>query len=231
MVHSKSMFTAALSSLASVIFLIAALSFSQGVAAQAEGSPPPDAAHQFPNSTNATSIVGTWSSGSQRVLTGQNGTTMFFNPFQQRVTIPETPGISYSFTEDGYFETAKYKYESNPQRLDCFKISLTWQHGRYHIDPKNGSIIMVPFGPDGYVQTMGRCETPQVTMNNFQATDLIRQWYNYLDVKPGFNDDAPSMYAMQFYQFNGEPLPLMYQVYNPPNMLPTEQLFMAVISS
>ena len=41
MVHSKSMFTAALSSLASVIFLIAALSFSQGVACLLYTSPSP----------------------------------------------------------------------------------------------------------------------------------------------------------------------------------------------
>lgn len=31
-------------------------------------------------------------------------------------------------------------------------------------------------------------------------------------------------YVLKLYQFDGTPKPLMYQVYNPPQMLPTTQL-------
>jgi len=68
------------------------------------------------------SLVGTWSSGSGAVLTGQgpNGVreqpltqTSFYNPMKRQFSVPPTAGYSYSFTEDNKFETAQFFYQSN----------------------------------------------------------------------------------------------------------------------
>jgi hypothetical protein len=64
---------------------------------------------QFNAAHNATSIAGTWSSGSKKVLTGPG----FCNPASSTFTYPATAGISYSFTDDGYFEEALYRFTGN----------------------------------------------------------------------------------------------------------------------
>lgn len=189
------------------------------------------------NRTTVVPLEGTWSSGSQRVLTGPG----FFNPFELQFTVPRTSGISYSFHSDddddnnGFFETAKYIYSSNPTNPRCFEATLFWQHGTYHIASNNGSIVMVPFAADGRVQLMTTCDDkgkPQFgsQMHSVGPTEVISKWFNYVDTKPGFVDNKThSQYAMQFYQFDGKPLPLMFQVRNPPEMLPTHQIFMQVL--
>lgn len=53
---------------------------------------------------NATSLMGTWSSKSNKVFTGPG----FYNPVTDRLIEPELTGISYSFTDNGYFEEALY---------------------------------------------------------------------------------------------------------------------------
>lgn len=58
---------------------------------------------------NVTALSGTWSSGSGNVTTG----LAFFNPATATFNIPAVAGISYSFTEDGFFEQSKYTYSPN----------------------------------------------------------------------------------------------------------------------
>jgi Chaperone for protein-folding within the ER, fungal len=54
-------------------------------------------------------LAGTWTTKSKTVLTGPG----FYNPVTDRLTEPNHPGISYSFTEDGYYEEAYYRAISN----------------------------------------------------------------------------------------------------------------------
>lgn len=54
-------------------------------------------------------LVGTWSTKSKAVITGPG----FYNPVADKLTEPSHPGISYSFTADGYFEEAYYRAISN----------------------------------------------------------------------------------------------------------------------
>lgn len=38
---------------------------------------------------------------------------MFYNPILKQFTVPPAAGISFSFTDDMYFEMAKVEYDSN----------------------------------------------------------------------------------------------------------------------
>lgn len=78
--------------------------------------------------------------------------------------MPKAAGISYSFTEDGYFEMAKVQYESNSMcdptytglKPECFEAKLIWQHGTYKSDAH--TIDMYPYKGDGAVQTINNCK-------------------------------------------------------------------------
>lgn len=188
--------------------------------------------------TTVVPLEGTWSSGSQRVITGMD----FFNPFELQFKVPRTSGISYSFHspgEDknkGFYETAQYFYSANATNPRCFKANLVWHHGTFHVASNNGSIIMKPFASDGRTQLMTTCNDKgeshfDAKMHPFSEPVIIMsKWFNYVDTKPGFVDNKThSQYAMQLYQSNGKPVPLMFQVRNPPEMLPTRQIFMQVL--
>lgn len=84
----------------------AALALSAASAAPMQAQKP---IRQAPTLNNVTGLDGTWSSGSGNVTTG----LQFFNPSNAKFNIPSVTGISYSFTQDGFFEQAKYTYTSN----------------------------------------------------------------------------------------------------------------------
>jgi Chaperone for protein-folding within the ER, fungal len=54
-------------------------------------------------------LVGTWTTKSKSVFTGPG----FYNPVTDKLTEPNHPGISYSFTEDGHYEEAYFRAISN----------------------------------------------------------------------------------------------------------------------
>lgn len=174
---------------------------------------------------NVTSLMGTWSSGSQNVTTGLE----FFNPITKDFTMPTTSGISYSFTNDGFFEEAKYQFTSNPTTNRCFKASLIWQHGTYALHP-NGSLTLTPFPADGSIQVLDPCGAQTSSLYHYSEFELISSWYNYQDNHPGFMPAGTSAYALQMQQFDGQKLPLMWLRNRPPNMLPTRQLFQQVLN-
>ncbi|WFD00286.1 amino-acid N-acetyltransferase [Malassezia yamatoensis] len=115
---------------------------------------------------DAISIVGTWSSGSQQVSTGRVGNEMFYNPYMKQFLAPRSGGISYSFTDDGFFEVAKFQYNSNckaifsdnlAEKPGCFTAQLIWQHGTYVSN--QSTITMNPYKGDGAVQTLNPCQS------------------------------------------------------------------------
>lgn len=174
---------------------------------------------------NVTSIMGTWSSGSQNVTTGLD----FFNPVTQEFKLPATAGISYSFTDDGFFEEARYQFTSNAVTNRCFKASLIWQHGTYQFHT-NGSITLTPFPADGYVQVLDPCGAQTSSIYRYSEFELISSWYNFQDDHPGFKPAGTSTYALQLQSFDGSKLPQMWLRNRPPNMLPTKQLFQQVLN-
>ncbi|PWO01026.1 hypothetical protein FA09DRAFT_327729 [Tilletiopsis washingtonensis] len=180
---------------------------------------------------NVTSLAGTWSSGSFPVSTGLG----FFNPITKDFTMPKAGGISYSFTNDGFFETSTYSYTSNPANNRCFKAALTWQHGTYTFNANN-SLSLRPFAPDGYVQVMDPCAGTSVNKYNYNQFELIPAWYNYLDAHPGFMPHGQTAYALRLFNDGGNgtagaPKSVLWLQNRPPNMLPTQQLYQEVLNA
>ncbi|KAI0727163.1 chaperone for protein-folding within the ER, fungal-domain-containing protein [Fomitopsis betulina] len=159
---------------------------------------------------NATVIYGTWSSGSMGVVTGSG----FANPADESFTYPNTTGISFSFTEDGYFEIARYRFNSNGSDPNCIQGVMDWSHGVYTLQP-NGSITTVPFG-DGYMQVQDACAAVSNYVQSYNQTEYYTQWNIYLDSTLG--------YQLQLYQYDGTPYPQQNLYSSTPNMLPTRDL-------
>jgi len=163
-------------------------------------------------STNGTGLFGTWSSGSGRVLTGAG----FANPVNFSFTYPLTTGIAYSFTDDGAFEEAQYRFVANGSEPHCVKTIVIWQHGTYTIHTNN-SITMVPIAADGRIQVQDPCAATTSTMYYYDQWELYNGWTITNDI----NHNA---WMLQLYRFDGSLMPRLYLVERPPSMLPTTQL-------
>lgn len=181
---------------------LALASFSQQVVAQDQIVF--DAIH------NSTSIVGTWASGSKAVVTGPG----FANPSNQSFTYPPVTGVSYSFTDDGWYEIARYRFNSNGTEPNCITGVIGWVHGKYDL-LANGSIVMTPNG-DGYQQIQDPCAAVSNFIENYNITELYAQWRIFTDPVDGFK--------LHLFQFDGAPLAPQFQVSTTPQMLPTRQL-------
>ena len=77
------------------------------VSAQAAASTNPAAGQ--PTAAIDPSLVGTWTTGSRTVFTGPG----FYDPVNDVMKEPSLPGISYSFTSDGFYEEAYYRAIAN----------------------------------------------------------------------------------------------------------------------
>jgi len=159
---------------------------------------------------NATVITGTWSSGSQHVLTGSG----FANPANMSFSYPKTTGISYSFSSDGFYEISRYRFNSNGSQPTCITGVVVWVHGTYTLNP-NGSISMVPLG-DGYQQVQDPCAAVSNFIQPYNDTEYYMAWRIFEDPDTGFH--------LHLTQFDGSLLAYMYQVSTTPDMLPTQLL-------
>ncbi|KAJ6549190.1 chaperone for protein-folding within the ER, fungal-domain-containing protein, partial [Mycena sp. CBHHK59/15] len=159
---------------------------------------------------NATSIVGTWSSGSQHVIPGAG----FANPAQETFTYPNTTGVGYSFSDDGWYEVARYRFASNASEPNCIIGTVVWAHGHYNL-LGNGSIILTPIG-DGYQQVQAPCAATSNFIQNYNFTELMTSWRIF--------DDPQAGYKLHLFQFDGSPVAPQFQVSTTPNMLPKRML-------
>jgi len=158
----------------------------------------------------AQNLTGTWSSGAGNVMTG-NG---FADPATVSFGYPNTTGISYSFTEDGYYEIARYRFVSNATQPNCVVGIMNWCHGTYE-SLSNGSLVLIPFG-DGYQQIQDPCAAQSNFVQNYNDTELY-QWFQITS----YEGDGTQL---RLYQFDGSPLPPQTLTYSTPNMLPTRLL-------
>jgi len=162
----------------------------------------------YAQTNNITAIGGTWSSGSGAVSTGPN----FVNPLNFSFHYPKNAGISWSFTEDGHFEQAEYQFQANGSQPNCITGIVLWQHGQFQF-LNNGSIVANPIPIDGRLQVQDPCAAKSNVIQQFNTSILFERWEIVQDVQRG-----PKL---QLYRFDGAPLHPMYQIANPPNMLPT----------
>jgi len=160
---------------------------------------------------NATTIVGTWSTGSQHVITGPG----FANPANQSFTYPPTTGVSYSFSSDMFYEIARYRFKSNGSEPTCITGIIGWVHGTYALEP-NGSIVMTPFG-DGFQQIQDPCAAVSNFIEIYNYTELYQSWRI-------FQDPQTLGFKLHLFQFDGSPVAPQFLVSPTPNMLPTQLL-------
>ncbi|TIC35747.1 methionine adenosyltransferase II, beta [Wallemia mellicola] len=154
-------------------------------------------------------LVGTWSSGSGGVQTG----TGFCTPSEYSFNVPDTTGISYSFTKDGFYEESTYKFNSNASAPQCIQAVLIWQHGTYVINDDNG-IDTTPIAEDGRIQVEDPCAA---SSNVLTTANITRNFQSFLP----FDDPVKDKKALQLYDFDGSLLAPMYLISKSPNMLPT----------
>ncbi|KAI0036296.1 chaperone for protein-folding within the ER, fungal-domain-containing protein, partial [Vararia minispora EC-137] len=164
----------------------------------------------FDQAHNATTIYGSWSSGSRNVTTG----SAFANPAQMSFTYPATAGVAYAFSQDGFYELSRYRFVSNGSHPNCITGTLVWAHGNYLL-LNNGSIVLVPLG-DGFQQVQSACAAESNFIQVYNQTELFLSWRIFMDP-----NDGPKLHL---FQFDGSPVAPLFQTSSTPNMLPTTLL-------
>ncbi|ELR07532.1 Reversal of tor2 lethality [Pseudogymnoascus destructans] len=155
-------------------------------------------------------LVGTWSSKSAKVMTGPG----FYNPVNDSFIEPSHAGISYSFTADGFYESAYYRAVSNPTSPNCPKALLQFQHGTF-TENANGSLSLNPIAVDGRQQLSDPCKNSKNSeYSRYHQPELMMKYEAKID-------DYKKTNRLDLYQFDGTPIQPLYQAYSPPMMLPT----------
>ena len=103
---------------------------------------------------------------------------------------PPLTGISYSFTDDGFYEEAYYRAVSNRKRNSgavgsfilicatatdpsCPKGIIQWQHGKYQKNP-NGSLSLLPFEVDGRQLLSDPCNYKNAIYTRYKQRELFK---------------------------------------------------------
>lgn len=165
------------------------------------------------------SLVGTWSSKSKAVVTGPG----FFNPLTDSLFEPNHTGISYSFTADGFYESASYIITGNPTSPQCPTGALQWAHGSYTLT-EDGGIDMVPIAVDGRQLISQPCEADLSTYIRFSTNDTMQSYSIAVD-------DYRGEWTLTLNRLYGSPVQPLYLMYDPPQMLPTTTLLPTSSSS
>jgi hypothetical protein len=189
---------------------LATLAFINLVVAQGNGIPPITGPIRFDAAHNATSIVGSWSSGSRAVQTGPG----FANPLNRSFIYPKVTGEAYSFSDDGWFEISRYRMVSNGSEPSCITAVMYWTHGLYEI-LENGTIIATPVG-DGYQQIQDPCAAISNMIEGINVTEPFPIWRIFQDASQG--------YKLHLWRYDGTPVAPLFQVSPTPNMLPNQKL-------
>jgi len=159
------------------------------------------------------SLVGTWTTKSRKVFTGPG----FYDPVNDQFIEPELPGISYSFTPDGWWESAYYRAGANAITPNCPTAVMQWQHGKY-VEYSNGSLSLTPISTDGRQQISDPCEFDSSLYERYTQAEFYQRYEIVLD-------EYHNVARLNLYQFDGSPMIPMYLAYNPtPEMLPTQTL-------
>lgn len=156
------------------------------------------------------SIVGTWSSKSNAVFTGPG----FYDPVDELLIEPALPGISYSFTEDGYWEEAIYQITPNARNHSCPAAVLLYQHGTYK-QGTNSSLTLTPFSVDGRQLLSQPCDDNGVSSyTRYTQAEAFKGYSVYIDPYHG-------RWRLDLTKSDGSVMQPLYLAYRPPEMLPT----------
>ncbi|KAH8691486.1 chaperone for protein-folding within the ER, fungal-domain-containing protein [Talaromyces proteolyticus] len=161
-------------------------------------------------------LTGTWTSKSRQVVTGSG----FYDPAADELKEPPLTGISYSFSDDGYYEEAYYRAISEPSQPECAKGILQWQHGSYSLQP-NGSLVLKPIAADGRQLLSDPCAGRTSMYSRYNQTETFKaRAFSYRV----YTDKFHGVLRLDLEQLDGLPIQPLYILYNPPEMLPTSSL-------
>lgn len=164
-------------------------------------------------------LVGTWASKSKAVVTGPG----FFNPLTDSLLEPNHTGVSYSFTSDGFYESALYKIAGDPTTPSCPTGVLQWAHGTYELTT-SGGISLVPIAVDGRQLISEPCVSSVSTYIRFSTNDTMQSYSIALDA-------YRAEWKLTLNPEYGTPVQPLYLIYDPPQMLPTTTLLPTSTSS
>lgn len=94
----------------------------------------------------------------------------FYDPLNDEFIEPERTGISYSFTEDGHYESAYYRAIANPQNPACPSGIMQWQHGSWVKNP-DGGLTLTPIKDDGRQLLSEPCEGEHSIYTRYNQTE------------------------------------------------------------
>lgn len=159
-------------------------------------------------------LEGTWTTKSGTVVTGPG----FYDPIDELIVEPALPGMSYSFTKDGYWEEAIYQVTGNGTNPKCATAAILFQHGKYTLNG-NGSLILEPFAVDGRQLYSDPCNLSEDESDyiRYEQVEKYSKFEVYIDLYHG-------RYRLDMYKFDGSPMPPMFLAYKPPQMLPTSTM-------
>ncbi|KAF2091578.1 hypothetical protein K490DRAFT_31253 [Saccharata proteae CBS 121410] len=164
-------------------------------------------------------LYGTWSSKSNKTLTGPG----FYDPVADKMIEPTLPGISYSFTSDGYFEEAYYRALSNPTNPACPRGIMQWQHGTF-VKSASGSLELTPISVDGRQLLSDPCNYDAGVYTRYNQSETFKRYEISTDA-------YHNILKLILYEYNGAPMQPLYLAYSPPEMLPTTTLNPTVSST
>ncbi|OWP03466.1 hypothetical protein B2J93_7484 [Marssonina coronariae] len=141
------------------------------------------------------------------------GTQGFYNPVNESFIEPKLTGISYSFTADGFYESAYYRAISNPRTPSCPAAIMQFQHGTV-VENTDGSLSLTPFSVDGRQLLSDPCEGDKAIYTRYNQSETMKTYAVYVD-------PYSRRTRLDLYQFDGAPINPMYLAYTPPQMLPT----------
>ncbi|CZT43794.1 probable Protein rot1 [Rhynchosporium secalis] len=154
-------------------------------------------------------LVGTWSTKSAKVLTGPG----FYNPVNDSFIEPKHTGISYSFTADGFYESAYYRAIANPAKPQCPGAIMQFQHGSV-VENLDGSLTLTPISVDGRQLQSNPCDGKFSLYTRYNQTETMKKYAVSID-------PYSKLTRLDLYQFDGAPIQPMYLAFTPPQMLPT----------
>lgn len=154
-------------------------------------------------------LEGTWSTKSNKTFTGPG----FYDPINEKFIEPEHTGISYSFTKDGFYESAYYRAIANPANPACPKGIMQWQHGSYQ-KHSNGSLTLWPIEVDGRQLYSDPCKSKHGQYTRYNQSELFNRYEVFID--PYHN-----IFRLNLFRFDNSPMNSMYLAYRPPVLLPS----------
>lgn len=133
------------------------------------------------------------------------------------------PGQAYSFTQDGFFEMAKYRVTPNPRKPECIQSQLIWQHGSYLLH-RNGTLQLYPIAREGAQLLTSSCPGGSPPEEMYDVPEEYTMVDTWVDLHHGTTSAA-----LRLTDAWGNRSPSLWKIYDPPMMLPTDALYLEYI--